>query len=121
MPANHRELHWAQPVYGWLPCRRLDLSVIDIALVYFEIASQSETVLVETHTAEALRGFSRRSASASWRGVAAKRRMPRRDAPVALRSHTPPSDRLAPVVRRRHRAAIGAAARLRRRRPASAR
>lgn len=56
MPANHRHLHWAQArVYGWLLCRKLGLTEIRVALVYFDIASQKETVFVETHSAEALR------------------------------------------------------------------
>ncbi len=55
MPANHRALHWAQAkVYGWLLCQKLQRSEMQIALVYFDIASQRETVLSETHSAEAL-------------------------------------------------------------------
>lgn len=55
MPANHRHLHWAQArVYGHLMCRKLGLAEIDIALVYFDIVDQTETVLVETQTAHAL-------------------------------------------------------------------
>lgn len=64
-PANHRALHWAQArLYGWLMCEKLqrelpgDQSPCDelrIALVYFDIATQRETVLVETHSAQALR------------------------------------------------------------------
>jgi len=55
LPANHRALHWAQAkVYGWLLCQKLALPEMRIALVYFDIASQRETVLSETHTAQAL-------------------------------------------------------------------
>ncbi|HYD80174.1 MAG TPA: helicase C-terminal domain-containing protein [Paucimonas sp.] len=55
MPDNHRHLHWAQAkIYGWLQCRRLGLSGIELALVYFDIGSQRETVFAETHSAEAL-------------------------------------------------------------------
>ena len=58
MPANHRELHWAQAkVYGWLLCDRFGLDTIEVALVYFEISSQCETVLSERHTAPSLRAF----------------------------------------------------------------
>jgi len=58
MPANHRHLHWAQAkVYGALLCERFGLAGIDVALVYFEIASQTETVLVESHSATGLRAF----------------------------------------------------------------
>ncbi|CDY79264.1 DinG family ATP-dependent helicase CPE1197 [Caballeronia glathei] len=56
MPANHRELHWAQArIYGWLLCRKLGLAQVRVALVYFDIASQKETVFVETHSADTLR------------------------------------------------------------------
>lgn len=55
-PENHRALHWAQAkVYGWLACRQFELQEIDVALVYFDIASQRETVLREKHSAESLR------------------------------------------------------------------
>lgn len=56
MPANHRRLHWAQArVYGHLLCEQLGLSQVSVALVYFDIGSQRETVLVETCTAASLR------------------------------------------------------------------
>ncbi|GAA6119189.1 ATP-dependent DNA helicase [Acidovorax sp. FG27] len=55
-PASHRALHWAQAkVYGWLLCEARQLAAIDVALVYFDIGSQQETVLTEHCTAEALR------------------------------------------------------------------
>jgi DNA excision repair protein ERCC-2 len=58
MPSNHRVLHWAQAkVYGWLLCERFGLSTIEVALVYFEISSQRETVLSERHSAADLRAF----------------------------------------------------------------
>jgi hypothetical protein len=58
MPENHRHLHWAQvKIYGWLLCRARKLSDIRLALVYFEIASQRETVLVEQQSAESLRVY----------------------------------------------------------------
>jgi DNA excision repair protein ERCC-2 len=57
-PANHRHLHWAQAkVYGWLLCQARGLDEVEVALVYFDIASQQETCFVETHSAEALRAF----------------------------------------------------------------
>lgn len=57
-PANHRHLHWAQAkVYGWLLCEARGLERLDVALVYFDIASQQETTFVETHDAQALRAF----------------------------------------------------------------
>ena len=58
MPANHRALHWAQAkVYGALLCAQLRLPELDISLVYFEIKSQEETILVERCSAAALNGF----------------------------------------------------------------
>jgi DNA excision repair protein ERCC-2 len=55
-PANHRALHWAQAkVYGWLMCQQQQVDELNIALVYFDIASQRETVFTETCSAEALR------------------------------------------------------------------
>ena len=58
MPANHRALHWAQvKIYGWLMCQSRNLARIRLAIVYFDVASQRETVLVEEHSAEALREY----------------------------------------------------------------
>lgn len=56
MPDNHRQLHWAQlRMYGWLVCQKFDLPEVRLALVYFNIDSQKETVLVEVATADSLR------------------------------------------------------------------
>src|SRR5690606_31717625 len=47
-PENHRALHWAQlKVYGALLCRERGLDQVELALVYFEIGKQKETVLRE--------------------------------------------------------------------------
>jgi len=52
MPDNHRHLHWAQVrIYGWLLCQERSLESIELALVYFDIGSQRETVLTETRDA----------------------------------------------------------------------
>lgn len=57
-PANHRHLHWAQArVYGWLLCEARQLAQITLALVYFDIATQKETVLEEVAQREDLRLF----------------------------------------------------------------
>jgi Rad3-related DNA helicase len=57
-PTNHRHLHWAQArVYGWLFCQARGLTELNLALVYFDIATQEETTFVETHSAAALREF----------------------------------------------------------------
>nr|WP_176463926.1 ATP-dependent DNA helicase [Bordetella genomosp. 11] len=58
IPANHRALHWAQAkVYGHLLCEARNLSRLDIALVYLDLGSQQETVLVHAHSAGELRDF----------------------------------------------------------------
>ncbi len=58
MPDNHRQLHWAQlRIYGWLLCEQLVLQQLRLALVYFDIDSQTETVLTEDATAPILRQF----------------------------------------------------------------
>ncbi|MDH4559954.1 ATP-dependent DNA helicase [Pseudomonas sp. BN411] len=58
MPDNHRQLHWAQvKIYGWLLCQQKELSEIELALVYFDIGSQKETLLTDRHRAEDLRRF----------------------------------------------------------------
>ncbi len=51
-PDNHRQLHWAQvKVYGALLCQQLALDHIELALVYFDVVTQQETVLCQTHQA----------------------------------------------------------------------
>lgn len=58
IPQNHRLLHWAQvKVYGWLLCQELELPEVDLAVVYFNVISQTETVLRERFGADALRVF----------------------------------------------------------------
>ncbi|BBP65173.1 DEAD/DEAH box helicase [Pseudomonas sp. Cab53] len=57
-PANHRQLHWAQAkIYGWLMCQRLQLSRIDVALVYFDVVSEKETCLTQGFEAGELLAF----------------------------------------------------------------
>jgi len=58
LPANHRHLHWAQAkVYGALMCEKLALAEIELALVYFDIGTQAETVISEKHQASDLASF----------------------------------------------------------------
>ena len=58
MPDNHRRLHWAQlKIYGWLICQKLDLAEVRLALVYFDIGSQQETLLVELFSAASLKAY----------------------------------------------------------------
>jgi DNA excision repair protein ERCC-2 len=57
-PANHRQLHWAQvKVYGWLMCQKLGLTEIDLALVYFDIVGEGETLLNQRFHAPDLERF----------------------------------------------------------------
>ncbi|MCD5996390.1 ATP-dependent DNA helicase [Pseudomonas sp. CDFA 602] len=58
MPANHRQLHWAQvKVYGWLLCQQLGLKEVTLALVYFNIVSENETLIREHFSVDALQQF----------------------------------------------------------------
>jgi len=55
IPEHQRRLHWAQlRVYGCLLCRQLGLPRIELALVYFDIASETETPLLEVRQADEL-------------------------------------------------------------------
>ncbi|WP_321892043.1 ATP-dependent DNA helicase [Paraburkholderia tropica] len=56
MRENHRALHWAQlRVYGALMCEKRALDTIELALVYYDIASGRETALTEQASATDLR------------------------------------------------------------------
>lgn len=58
MPGNRRALHWAQArCYGALLCAERGLAQLTVALVYFDVGSQDETMLVETVSAADLRAF----------------------------------------------------------------
>ena len=58
MPQNRRALHWAQArCYGALLCAERGLDALKVALVYFDVASQDETMLVESFSAADLRAF----------------------------------------------------------------
>jgi DNA excision repair protein ERCC-2 len=58
IPANHTALHWAQAkVYAWLLCERDELTSIEVALVYFNVDSREQTLLLEQHSAQDLREF----------------------------------------------------------------
>lgn len=57
-PANHWQLHWAQvKVYGWLMCQKLGLDEIELALVYFDIVGEGETLLKQRFAAPDLERF----------------------------------------------------------------
>lgn len=58
MPDNHRQLHWAQlKIYGHLLCLARGLTSVRLALVYFDVGSQKETLLTENADADSLRTF----------------------------------------------------------------
>ena len=58
MADNKRNLHWAQvKIYGWLLCCAQNLSDINLALVYFDIASQDETPLTAHFTKAELKDY----------------------------------------------------------------
>lgn len=58
IPNNHRILHWAQAkVYGALLCEEYGLAEIELAVVYFNVISQKETVFCERFEAATLREF----------------------------------------------------------------
>ncbi|TAG34321.1 MAG: ATP-dependent DNA helicase [Polaromonas sp.] len=55
---NRRELHWAQvKIYGWLLCQERQLSQINLAIVYLDMASLQETPLSEHFTAAVLKDY----------------------------------------------------------------
>ncbi len=86
-PANHRQLHWAQAkVYGWLMCRKLGLSQIDLALVYFDIVSERETVISQTCLIDELELFFNRQCALflGWAEQQAQQRQARDAAATAL-------------------------------------
>lgn len=56
LPASRRALHWAQAqVYAWLLCEARRLPRITVALVYFNISTNTETVLAQDWDASDLR------------------------------------------------------------------
>ena len=80
IPENRRQLHWAQlQTYGALFCRARNLSQLELALVYFDVESQTETVLREVFGAQELEeAFTARCASfAAWAGQERAHRLAR--------------------------------------------
>lgn len=58
MPDNHRALHWAQAkMYGAMLCRKQKLCELRIALVYFDVDTEDETVIAEDFRADELQAF----------------------------------------------------------------
>ncbi|MGX9760756.1 ATP-dependent DNA helicase [Pseudomonas shahriarae] len=86
-PANHRQLHWAQAkVYGWLMCRKLGLPEIGLALVYFDIVSERETVINQLCLADELEKFFNQQCALflGWAEQQAQQRLARDTATRAL-------------------------------------
>lgn len=86
-PANHRQLHWAQAkVYGWLMCSKLGLPEIALALVYFDIVSERETVVSQVCAADELEAFFNRQCALflGWAEQQAQQRLARDTASTAL-------------------------------------
>lgn len=86
-PANHRQLHWAQAkVYGWLMCRKLGLPEIGLALVYFDIVSERETVINQLCPADELEKFFNQQCALflGWAEQQAQQRLARDTAARAL-------------------------------------
>ena len=87
IPANRRLLHWAQlQTYGALFCRARGLPEITLALVYVDVASQTEVVLQELAGADALDDLlaSRCAAFVDWAQQEAAHRAARDQALVLL-------------------------------------
>jgi Rad3-related DNA helicase len=58
MPDNHRALHWAQAkMYGAMMCHKHQLSELRVALVYYDVDTEHETILAETFPAQTLQAF----------------------------------------------------------------
>ncbi|OAD85641.1 ATP-dependent DNA helicase [Comamonas thiooxydans] len=89
---HHRALHWAQArVYGHLLCQERGLERIKLALVYFQIGSAEETVLVEECSATELQAFfeSQCASYLVWARGEAAHRQARNEAMVQLQFPMP--------------------------------
>ncbi|MDM0014168.1 helicase C-terminal domain-containing protein [Variovorax sp. J22P168] len=54
--ANHRALHWAQArSYAWMLCERDGLESVEVALVYYDLDEEKETVLAQSWTSDELK------------------------------------------------------------------
>ncbi len=87
IPANRSALHWAQvETYGALLCAQRSLAEVELALVYFDVATQDETVLTVRHAAAELqtRFEQRCRAYAAWAEQEAQHRLTRDEALAAL-------------------------------------
>lgn len=86
LPANRRLLHWAQlQTYGALFCRARGLAELALALVYVDVASQTEVELREVYGVDALEALlaQRCAAFTGWARQEAAHRAAR-DAALAM-------------------------------------
>ena len=87
VPANRRALHWAQlHTYGAIYCRERGLARVELALVYVDALTQTETVERETAEAAVLEAafVARCQAFAGWAEQEARHRAARDAALAAL-------------------------------------
>jgi Rad3-related DNA helicase len=87
IPDNHRHLHWAQAkVYGALLCRQLELSAIEISVVYFNVDTEQETPFTEQFSAQELQNFFEQQCTIflGWAAQELKHRLDRDNALTAL-------------------------------------
>jgi DNA excision repair protein ERCC-2 len=88
MKFNHRVLHWAQlKSYGAMLCMREQCRHVTLALVYFDIESQQETVLTEHVDAQELLAWFAQSCDvfAAWAEGESRHRASREDSLRQLR------------------------------------
>lgn len=58
IPENHRALHWAQArCYGWMYCALHGCDQVNLALIYFELATETEFLLEENWKASELQKY----------------------------------------------------------------
>lgn len=58
IPENHRALHWAQArCYGWMYCALHGCDQVNLALIYFELATETEFLLEENWNASELQEY----------------------------------------------------------------
>ncbi len=58
IPENHRIMHWAQArCYGWMYCAQHQCDEINLSLIYFELATETEYRLEETWQASELQDY----------------------------------------------------------------
>lgn len=58
IPENHRALHWAQArCYGWMYCAQHGCDEINLALIYFELATETEYLFDENWQASELQDY----------------------------------------------------------------